>query len=288
MSVVPCPQHEYRLLEDGRTLLGLSESRDHLILWDLESGSIKHRIQPSHRQSFLSSAAVLNLQAPQTPSTETLMPWDIRTESQSMKERRLEREAQREKEEEMKLEREKYNAIDQYLLSGDEQVLVCSYFAHHLNVFSITSQEHLHTLEDRNALLNLHTAALTHSGTHLVLTSYDQEERSPGVSLWDLHKGTVDERLQNEPGVCCVALADDARRVVFGVTGSNKLKVWEPFNRTIQSICGYENLRVEASSTLCLTEKGTKAVLLSGINRKHSVISVQYSEECVVIFTLWC
>lgn len=39
-----------------------------------------------------------------------------------MKERRLEREAQREKEEEMKLEREKYNAIDQYLLSGDEQV----------------------------------------------------------------------------------------------------------------------------------------------------------------------
>lgn len=67
-----------------------------------------------------------------------------------------------------------------------------------------------------------------------------------------------------------------------------RLKVWEPFNRTIQSICGYENLRVEASSTLCLTEKGTKAVLLSGINRKHSVISVQYSEECVVIFTLWC
>lgn len=50
------------------------------------------------------------------------MPWDIRTESQSAKMRRLEREAQREKEAMRRLEREKYNCIEQYLLSGDEQV----------------------------------------------------------------------------------------------------------------------------------------------------------------------
>lgn len=50
------------------------------------------------------------------------MPWDIRTESQSAKMRRLEREAQREKEATRRLEREKYNCIEQYLLSGDEQV----------------------------------------------------------------------------------------------------------------------------------------------------------------------
>lgn len=52
----------------------------------------------------------------------TVMAWDIRTERQSAKKRRLKREAQREKEEKMRLDREKNNSIDQYLLSGDEQV----------------------------------------------------------------------------------------------------------------------------------------------------------------------
>lgn len=50
------------------------------------------------------------------------MPWDIRTETQSAKKRRMERLAQREREAKRRLDREKYNSIDQYLLSGDEQV----------------------------------------------------------------------------------------------------------------------------------------------------------------------
>ena len=50
------------------------------------------------------------------------MPWDRRTESHSAKCRRLEKEDQREKEEQRSLDREKYNSIDQYLLSGDQQV----------------------------------------------------------------------------------------------------------------------------------------------------------------------
>lgn len=52
------------------------------------------------------------------------MPWDIRTESQSAKKRRLEMEAQRDREEKLRLDREKSNSIDQYLLSGDERVQV--------------------------------------------------------------------------------------------------------------------------------------------------------------------
>ncbi|XP_041821593.1 uncharacterized protein LOC121626912 [Chelmon rostratus] len=268
ITVVPCPQHEYRLLEDGQTLLGLSENRDHMILWDLESGVIKHEIKPSHRESLVSSSgssSVQDLQPDVTPQREaTLMPWDIRTERQSAKKRRLEREAQRKKEAMRRLDREKYNCIDQYLLSEDEQVVVCSYFAHHLNVFSMVSQEHLHTLEDTTSLLSLHTSAITHSGSHLVLTSYNQEQRTPCITLWDLHKGTVRERLRNEAGVCCVAITDSTDRVVFGVTGSNRLKVWDTISRRHRSICGYRNLTMEVSSKLYMMEGGRKAILLSG------------------------
>ncbi|KAI3376664.1 hypothetical protein L3Q82_017094 [Scortum barcoo] len=264
ITVIPCPQHEYRLLENGQTLLGLSETRDHLILWDLDSGSVKHEMKPSTRELLLCSSTVQDPQPDVTPRRETtLMPWDIRTENQSAKKKRLEKEAQREREAKRRLDREKYNSIDQYLLSEDEQVVVCSYFAHHLNVFSVVLQEHLHTLEDKTSLLSLHTAAITYTGSHLVLTNYNQEQRTPHITLWDLHKGKVRKRL-NEAAVCCIAITDDADRVVFGVTGSNRLKVWDPFRRNCRSICGYEALTIDVSSKLYVTEGGTKAILLSG------------------------
>lgn len=57
-------------------------------------------------------------------STELMMPWDWRTESKTARKRRQEREIQREKEVQQCLEREKYNSIDQYLLSRDEKVLL--------------------------------------------------------------------------------------------------------------------------------------------------------------------
>ncbi|XP_054863824.1 uncharacterized protein LOC118470977 [Amphiprion ocellaris] len=278
IAVFPCLQHEYRLLQDGQTLLGLSETRDHLLLWDLDSGSIKHKIKVPHREC---SSTVKDLQPDVAPHAEkTLMPWDLRTESQSAKKRRLEREAQREKEEKMRLDREKFNSIDQYLLSGDEQVVVCSYFAHHLNVFSVASQEHLHTLEDETSLLSLHTAALTHSGSHLVLTNYNQEQRTAYITLWDLHKGKVRKSLKDEPGLCCIALTDSADRIVFGVTGDNRLKVWEPFNKNYKSIDGYRNLKLDVSSKLYLTEGGSQAFLLSG------QLSLWDLEACRVISVL--
>lgn len=57
-------------------------------------------------------------------STELVMPWDRRTESKTARKRREETELQREKRVQHCLEREKYNSIDQYLLSGDEKVMV--------------------------------------------------------------------------------------------------------------------------------------------------------------------
>ena len=68
---------------------------------------------------------------------------------------------------------------------------MCSYFGHHLNVFAVASQQHVHTLEDRTSQLSLRTAALTHAGGYLVLSHYSQSQRVPYVTLWDLRKGTV-------------------------------------------------------------------------------------------------
>lgn len=32
----------------------------------------------------------------------------------------------------------------------------------------------------------------------------------------------VQKRLKNEPGICCVAITDDASRIAFGITTCNK------------------------------------------------------------------
>lgn len=50
------------------------------------------------------------------------MPWDWRTESKTARKKRKESELQRGNQVQQCLEREKYNSIDQYLLSGDEKV----------------------------------------------------------------------------------------------------------------------------------------------------------------------
>ncbi|KAK7176931.1 hypothetical protein R3I93_001002 [Phoxinus phoxinus] len=262
LFIFPCPRQDYRLLE-GEILLGLSETRDHLILWDLDSGYIKGRIKTSYKETLLSSMDRDSQITSSKEKTGLVMPWDRRTETQTAKRRRREREVKREKDEQQRLEREKFNSIDQYLLSGDERVVICSYFAHHLNVFSVVSEEHLHTLEDRWSLLSLRTAAITHTGGHLVVSNYSEDQHAPYLSLWDTQQGTVRKRLKNEPGICCIAISDDACRVVFGISGFNKLKVWEPFRRKHKTISGYGSLNLNWSSLLFITEGQSKAVLLS-------------------------
>ncbi|XP_051508311.1 uncharacterized protein LOC127414360 isoform X2 [Myxocyprinus asiaticus] len=151
-----------------------------------------------------------------------MMPWDKRTETQTAKRRRQNREMKRERDEQQCFEREKFNSIDQYLLSGDEQVIICSYFAHHLNIFSVVSEEHLHTLEDRWAPLSLRTAALTHTVVYLILSNYNEAQHVLYLTLWDTQKGRVRKRLKNLLGICCIAISEDACRVVFGIAGFNK------------------------------------------------------------------
>ncbi|XP_076828927.1 uncharacterized protein LOC143475082 isoform X3 [Brachyhypopomus gauderio] len=266
LFIVPCPQQDYRLLR-GELLLGLSETRDHLIVWDLESGYIKGRIKTYHKESLLYSIPVKDEQHQSVPTEEKkglVMPWDRRTESVTARKRREEAKVHRAKEEQRCLDREKHNAVDQYLLSGDEQVVVCSYFAHHLNVFSVVSLEHLHTLEDRWSLLGLRTAALTHSGSHLVICNYSDAQHSPYLTLWDTQHGRVQRRLKNESGICCVAITNDASRIAFGIAERNKLKVWDPFRRKHKTISGYGTLKLGVSSQLFVTEGGAKAILLAG------------------------
>ncbi|KAK3567409.1 hypothetical protein QTP86_019864 [Hemibagrus guttatus] len=265
LFIVPCPEQDYRLMK-GELLLGLSETRDHLIMWDLNSGYIKGRIKMNHKDFLLPSSLVDDsepLSMPAGERSELVMPWDRRTESKTARKRRQETELQREKKVQECLEREKYNSIDKYLLSGDEKVVICSYFAHHLNVFSVVSQAHLHTLEDCWSLLDLRTAALTHSGKHLIISNYSEAQRSPYLTLWDTQNGRVQKRLKNEPGICCVAITDDASRIAFGIAMSNKLKVWEPFRRKHKTILGYGNLKLSVSSKLHITKGGTKAILLA-------------------------
>ncbi|KAL0970488.1 hypothetical protein UPYG_G00242740 [Umbra pygmaea] len=284
LNIVQCPQHEYRVLE-GPLLLGLSETRDYLVVWDLESGYVRGRMNVSHTESLLYSRTMTDgsSQIPLTPPMEktvVVLPWDRRAERHSAKERRLRREAQREEEVQHRLDREKYNSIHQYLLSGDQQVVVCSYFSHHLNVFSVGSQDHLQTLEDRASLLTLHAAALTHTGGHLVLANYNQAQRISYLTVWELQTGAVRKRLKNEPDVCCVAVTDDASRVAFGVMGCNKLKVWDPFRRSHKTIPGYGGLTLGLSSQLHLTEHGAKAFLLAG------ELSLWDLEACIVLSVL--
>ncbi|CAH2300407.1 NACHT and WD repeat domain-containing 2-like isoform X3 [Pelobates cultripes] len=272
LYVIPCPKHEYRVLEGG-LLLGLSENRDHFVIWDLETGFIKHRLRPQFKdkpssldhdvyKENLQKQVLLRRQ--KRKDTVLLTPWERRNETKTAKRRRQEKEVQQEVEKLWQLLNEKNNAIDQYLLSDNEKVIVCSYYAHHLCVFSLETMSHLHTLEDRTSMLFLHSAALTYNGSFLVLSNYCDTDKISYVTLWDLRNGLVKKRLKNEPNVSCMALTDDASRIVFGVSLGNILKVWDPFRHKHKIIPGYDNLHLTIDSKLHVIEGGSKAILLAG------------------------
>ncbi|KAM4706599.1 uncharacterized protein O3C94_015328 [Discoglossus pictus] len=274
LYVIPCPKHEYRIL-DGGFLLGLSENRDHFVIWNLETGFIQERLRPQYKDkgsSLLPDHNVYHekqnkevlLRKKKGNETELLTPWERRNETKTAKRRRMEEEEKKELEKMQQLVNEKSNAIDQYILSENENVIVCSYYAHHLSVFSLDTMTHLHTLEDRTSMLFLHSAALNYHGSFLVLSNYCDDEKTSYVTLWDLQQGLVKKRLRNEPNVCCMAITDEADRIVFGVTLGNKLKVWDPFKRKHKIIPGYESLSLTVDSKLKVIEGGSKAILLSG------------------------
>ncbi|KAM4053505.1 uncharacterized protein ACNLHF_006156 isoform 2-T2 [Anomaloglossus baeobatrachus] len=274
LYIIPCPKHEYRVLDKG-LLLGLSENRDHFVIWNMETGFIKDRLRPQFKDRSLDILADNHIskeniqkkvmqQKKKGKETVILTPWEKRNETKTAKRRRKERQIKQEIENIEQLANEKDNAIYQYLLSEDEKVIVCSYYAHHLCVFNLDTVSHLHTLEDKTSMLILHNAALTYNGSFLALSNYCDAEKTSYVTLWDLQNGLVKKRLKNEPNICCMAITDNADRVVFGVISGNIIRVWDPFNRRNKIIPGYENLRLTVNSKMQIIEKGSKAILLSG------------------------
>ncbi|XP_062905817.1 NACHT domain- and WD repeat-containing protein 1 [Mobula hypostoma] len=278
LHIIPSPKHEYRILE-GDLLLGLSEYRDHLVIWNLKTGFIKERIRPTYKDQLpllngLSSHSkddfyreLLTKRKKRKGSGSSvafMTPWDKRNETKTARKRRLEKEVKQEITILQEFCKEKSNPIDQYLLSGNEKVVVCSYFAHHLAVFNLETETHTHTLEDKSSMLFLHNAALTNSGTYLVLSNYNDSEKVSYVTLWDLCAGKVKKRLKNEPNVCCTAITNSADRIVFGVVEANRLKVWDPFRKGHKSIPGYKNLNFGTNSAVHLIDGGSKAIVLAG------------------------
>ena len=67
------------------------------------------------------------------------------------------------------------NGIDQFIMSGDLQTMVASYYAHHLCVFDISSSTHVATLESSCTMLMLYVSAISHDGTSLVHANYDEQ-----------------------------------------------------------------------------------------------------------------
>ncbi|XP_034298711.1 RWD domain-containing protein 4 isoform X1 [Pantherophis guttatus] len=274
LYIIPCPNNEYKMLEGG-LLLGLSENRDHFVTWNLETGLIKDRLRPEYKENFVlqctqpttHSSSKENMKRPKgvlyKEKTALWHPWEKRNETNTGKKRKKEKALKLEVETLQKLAKEKNNTIDQFLLSGDEKIAVCSYYAHHLSVFSLETMSYRHTLESKESMLFLYNATLTYTGHYLVLSNYNEEEKISYVTLWNLITGKVRKRLKNEPNVCCTAISADGSRIIFGVMVDNLIKIWDPFKHKHKLMQGYEGLDMTVNSKLHILD-GTKAILLAG------------------------
>ena len=267
-TIVPSPPHEYVLL-DGETLLGPSDNRHHFILWNIITGkemfSIKQSFKDVDRKGHVKDSDLehsLQLRA----STAKMSPWDRRSESESERRKRRERDREEVKRNLEEIYKEKQNGIEQFIISGDKNIIVASYFAHHLCVFNIETKLHTQTLENENSMLFLHVAALTYDGSHLVHANYDEASKISYVTLWDTTTGDVKKRLKHESDVLAIAITDDASRVVFG-KANTELRIWDPYktgSRSMKKIKGYESLEFDVNSKIFLLNKGERAVVFAG------------------------
>ncbi|CAH1246346.1 NWD1 [Branchiostoma lanceolatum] len=287
LYIVPSPQHEYTIIDNN--LLGLSENRSHIIAWSLDTGMVVYRLRANFRKQETSPANQTRQGVPtivrereleksrqlerekerdkarrRTKYTEASMtPWERRNETKTAKVRRYDRDAMLEQQRLEEMRKEKENGIEQYMVSADERIIVCSYFAHHLAVFDVENRTHVHTLENEHSMLYLHNAAMTVNGSHLAHANYDEISKSSYITVWDLQTGKVRKRLKNEPNVCCVGITDNAERVIFG-TEMNVLKIWCPFNkRNNKKIVGYKGLSLGVGSKIAIVENGSRVVLFA-------------------------
>ncbi|KAH9519361.1 hypothetical protein Btru_075339 [Bulinus truncatus] len=265
--IVPAPSHEYVLL-DNDFLLGPSESRSHFVIWNLQTGHAAYRIKPAFRDLERRRTGRTMQPVVTTPNTRrstsaTMTPWDRRAESRSARQRRHEMERETEKQRLEELRKEKENAIEQFMISGDQKIIVASFYAHHLCVFDVEEKKHIQTLQTEFSMMFLHNAALTFDGGHLVHANYDEDSKLSYVTLWDCRAGEVKRRLRNESNVAALAITDDAQRIMIG-RAPNKLHVWDPMKpSSLRRIRGYDGLRFEISSKIFIVENGRKAIVFA-------------------------
>ncbi|XP_071100167.1 uncharacterized protein [Haliotis cracherodii] len=265
--IVPAPTHEYMLLDENH-LMGPSDSRTHFMVWSLKTGHVLYRIKTNFRElerlKLMDGIPMVDVTKVKRGTTAKMSPWDRRAETDSAKQRRHEAELEEERQRQDDLKKEKENAIEQFIVSGDEKIIVASFFAHHLCVFDIPKQAHTQTLENENSMMFLHVSSLTFDGSHLVHANYDEENKISYVTLWDCASGQVKRRLKRETNVCALGITDDAERVVIG-KGPDELHVWDPMkSNSLRKIKGYSGLRFGVGSKIFTCGDGKRAIVFAG------------------------
>lgn len=277
--IVPSPSHEYVTLDDDR-LLGPAETRNHFIVWSLANGKELYRIKPQYSDADIRvSVKETDVQNSlyMRASTAKMTPWDRRTESYSAKQKRREKAREEEKRALEEIHREKANGIEQFIISGDLNVIVASFFAHHIAVFNLTEKMHVQTLQNEHSMLFLHVAALNYDGSCLVHANYDESSKVSYVTLWDTVTGQVKSRLKNESDVLAIAITEDGSRVVFGKS-NKELRIWDT-NKKTETVRKIKagSLEFTVDSKIFTFNNGTRACVFA------SDISVWDLEDAVLL-----
>ena len=257
------PEHEYALL-DKNHIMGLSEARSHFVVWNVQTGQLAYRIKPNFRGKHKEQISPV-VPRKKRNHTAKMLPWERRLETKSARQRRHEADVEEYKEHLDNLRKEKENAIDQYIISKDRSIIVASFFAHHMCVLDVQSQEHIQTLENYDSMMLLYISALTPEGSHLVHANYDEESKTSYLTLWHCRSGEITRRIRNEKGICAVAINHTATKIVFG-KANQELRIWEPHIRRnpVRRIYGYSQLKFGVDSQIHITENDSRAVVFAG------------------------
>ena len=238
--IVPSPPHEYVLLDEEH-LMGVSDNRNHFVIWSLTTGQMTNRIKDNFRSmdrrrtnagardGVFGSVSLLAVHDTTTTvqrhrgNTAKMTPWDRRTETSAARHRRHMQEEEVERQHMKDLHREKSNAIEQFLISDDMSTIVASYYGHHLCVFDVPSLQHIQTLENPSS-----------------------------------RSGSVTRRTLG------VAMTEEAKQIVIAKT-TNELRVWRPGSGEVpRKICGYVGLDLKAGTRINLLKNGDMAVVFAG------------------------
>ena len=250
-SIVPAQSHEYKYLADN-ILLGLSENRTHFVLWDTQTGLAKKRLSPTlnkekdHNENENTQRDGLHAISEETEGriAGMVQKWK-EVATATLKRNRND---------------EKYGIIEQFLLSVNEKVLVCSYHSYHICIFNLELLQHVHTLESQNALMLLHVAVLSFDGSLLTHSSYDDNSKTSYVTMWDTVSGDVHRKLDNEQDVHAIATTDNGERTVF-TKGVRDIVIVDSGLPNCRRIVGYRNMNLREDTKIYMIDNGKRAAV---------------------------